>query len=73
MVDVDGDCISDLFMTVKNGGSTYYEIYLRRERLLLEADARQEIQKSNSTAGSQALKGMNSYCLVAREVISEDS
>lgn len=30
MIDLDGDCISDLFLTVKDGTKTYYEIYLRR-------------------------------------------
>jgi hypothetical protein len=34
LVDLDGDCISDLFMTVKDKhtGEEFYEIYLRRER-----------------------------------------
>lgn len=33
MVDFDGDCLSDLFMTVQDSSSSkvYYEIYLRRE------------------------------------------
>ncbi len=32
-VDFDGDCLSDLFMTVydASSGKTFYEIYLRRE------------------------------------------
>lgn len=35
MIDLDGDCISDLFLTVTDGYTTYYEIYLRRERMSL--------------------------------------
>ena len=33
MVDFDGDCLSDLFLTVQDvsSGRKYYEIYLRRE------------------------------------------
>ena len=33
MVDFDGDCMSDLFMTVKDESSSkvFYEIYIRRE------------------------------------------
>ena len=34
MVDFDGDCMSDLFLTVQeqdNPNKKYYEIYLRRE------------------------------------------
>ena len=32
-IDFDGDCLSDLFLTMidTNTGRTYYEIYLRRE------------------------------------------
>ena len=32
MIDFDGDCMTDLFVTVKSGGKSYYEIYLRREK-----------------------------------------
>ena len=32
MIDYDGDCMTDLFVTVRSGGVSYYEIYLRRER-----------------------------------------
>jgi len=37
MIDLDGDCLSDLFLTVKDvsTGSYYYEIYLRREKTTL--------------------------------------
>ena len=32
MVDFDGDCMVDLFVTIQSGGRTYYETYLRREK-----------------------------------------
>ena len=32
MLDFDGDCMSDLFLTSKHGGENYYEFYMRRER-----------------------------------------
>ena len=33
MVDFDGDCMADLFVTIQDltTGKKYYEIYLRRE------------------------------------------
>lgn len=33
MIDLDGDCMSDLFLTVTDvsNGKSYYEIYHRRE------------------------------------------
>jgi hypothetical protein len=36
LIDLDGDCVSDLFLTVydHNSTKTFYEIYLRRERLV---------------------------------------
>lgn len=36
LIDLDGDCISDLFLTVTDGKTSYYEIYLRRERISQE-------------------------------------
>ena len=40
MIDFDGDCLSDLFLTVTDQatGKSYYEIYLRREKSLLTED-----------------------------------
>jgi hypothetical protein len=37
MIDFDGDCLSDLFLTVVDiiTGKTYYEIYLRRENEII--------------------------------------
>lgn len=34
LIDFDGDCMADLFVTVQDltTGKKYYEIYLRRER-----------------------------------------
>lgn len=34
LIDLDGDCLSDLFLTVKDvsTGKQFYEIYLRREK-----------------------------------------
>ena len=32
MLDFDGDCMSDLFLTTEHAGETWYEIYARRER-----------------------------------------
>ena len=57
MVDFDGDCLSDLFITIQeedNPGKQYYEILLRREVF-------------NSDDGKS---GTNSFCLVQYEDIS---
>lgn len=34
LIDIDGDCMSDLFVTVTDSqtGKSYYEIYIRREK-----------------------------------------
>jgi len=32
MLDFDGDCMSDLFLTTEHAGEHFYEIYIRRER-----------------------------------------
>ena len=65
LIDLDGDCISDLFLTVKDTSSDkyFYEIYLRRDRS--KADVYQE-NTSNQN-------GLNSYCLVARQEIDAGS
>jgi hypothetical protein len=59
LIDLDGDCISDLFLNVKDAstGKHYYEIYLRRERLSLQEDDPEEVS------------GFNAFCLVAREEV----
>lgn len=61
LIDLDGDCISDLFLTVQNEGVSYYEIYLRREPIV---DPEMEPVPNN---------GKNVYCLVAREQVASDS
>ena len=63
MIDFDGDCVSDLFLTVKDQatGTTYYEIYLRRERA--------QLIKEDEDLATTKDTGLNSYCLVAREEI----
>jgi hypothetical protein len=69
MIDLDGDCLSDLFITVldKTTGINYYEIYLRREKATL-IDLTDNEPVNNTT-----FSGMNSFCLVAREEISKGS
>ena len=64
LVDFDGDCISDLFVTVEDKGKKYYEIYLRRERAKKLIKDETEVKEK-----SDGLKGLNSYCLVSRELI----
>ena len=67
MIDLDGDCLSDLFLTVKDvsTGTYFYEIYLRRERATLA--------EQNDPDTTETLSGMNSFCLVAREEIAAGS
>ena len=64
MVDFDGDCLADLFMTVEDGNDPsvkYYEIYLRQER------------KINNDAISRELltNGKQSFCLIQVDDISQ--
>ena len=64
LIDLDGDCISDLFLTVKDAstGKHYYEIYLRRERLSLQSD----------DSAAEEVSGFNAFCLVAREEVEPE-
>jgi hypothetical protein len=66
LIDFDGDCLSDLFLTVADisTGISYYEIYLRREKISV-TDETDTLDEKTS--------GMNSYCLVAREEIPENA
>lgn len=67
MLDFDGDCLSDLFLTVveQNTGKSFYEIYHRRV-----IDIEQETdEESEGNEKSEGLKGLNRYCLVSREEI----
>jgi len=68
LIDLDGDCLSDLFLTVKDmsTGNYFYEIYLRREKGTLVDNADLENNETTQT-------GLNSFCLVAREEISQGS
>ena len=66
VIDLDGDCLSDLFLTVRDveTGRHFYEIYLRRERL--------DSSFSESESGEDHVSGYNSFCLVAREEIEPE-
>ena len=55
MIDFDGDCLSDLFLTIQdddNPSKKYYEIYTRQEQ--------KEESSKTKTKGS----GLQSFCLV---------
>lgn len=69
LIDLDGDCLSDLFVTITDQatGKTYYEIYLRREREVAEETG--EEFTLNETSFDKTLQGLNSFCLVAREEV----
>ena len=62
MLDFDGDCMADLFLTVQDGenpSKKYYEVYLRRE----------QHQKAD-TLYKPATNGLKSLCLVQYDDIS---
>lgn len=85
MIDLDGDCMSDLFLTVEDAssGKKYYEIWLRREtHTPLDISSEQPVSfKAKGEKGSRfqvadddewpinMLTGLNSFCLVTREEI----
>ena len=66
-IDFDGDCLSDLFLTVQDGARTYYEIYLRREIEVAGED------DTLVTQDSDPIRGLNSLCLVAREEVPQST
>lgn len=68
LIDLDGDCLSDLFLTVKDvsTGNYFYEIYLRREKGTL-------VDSTDSDSNDNTQTGLNSFCLVAREEIVQGS
>jgi hypothetical protein len=70
LIDLDGDCYSDLFVTVQEitTGKTFYEIYLRRE-IEQSEDAEDAKQSNSSSPITTQLKGLNTYCLVSREEV----
>lgn len=80
LIDIDGDCMSDLFLTVEeiSSGRKFYEIWLRRETqttldLTKEAPTA-NASKVNKTSAEEdfpanTLTGLQSFCLVTREEI----
>ena len=86
LVDFDGDCLADLFMTVQDltTGKKYYEIYLRREKsetvdigkkvTQFTAQTNAANQTTTTTATTEeasVLAGLGSFCLVTREEVPE--
>lgn len=74
MIDFDGDCLSDLFLTVvdQSTGKSYYEIYLRRERESAGDDS-EDTPSLSVNETENTLRGLNTFCLVAREEIPASS
>ena len=86
LIDFDGDCMSDLFVTIQDltTGKKYYEIYLRRERSeSVDIGKKTIVNNSKTTAANETstnqsakdsvdvLNGLGSFCLVTREEIPE--
>ena len=83
MVDFDGDCMADLFLTVQDvsTGRKYYEIYLRREfsesmpihqtttTTNISASGTNQTTTSSSTS---EINGLGSFCLVSREAVPDN-
>lgn len=75
MIDIDGDCMSDLFLTVQDASSglKYYEIWIRREtQTVLDLTTNQITKPRQTEDGSipkDLLTGLQSFCLVSREEI----
>lgn len=77
LIDIDGDCMADLFLTVVDPSTqkTYYELYIRREVSVSDEDLESDFYaNSSSSSGISSssgsltmLKGMNAYCLVQRD------
>lgn len=62
MIDFDGDCLSDFFLTVQEQdqpNKKYYEIYIRREQW-----------QEDASPDEQKIDGLNSFCLVQYDDIS---
>lgn len=66
LIDFDGDCLSDLFITVTDQATNkqYYEIYLRREH-----ESNDDSIDDTQIINNEEIKGLNSFCLVTREEI----
>jgi hypothetical protein len=81
LIDIDGDCMADLFLTVEDSssGRKFYEIWLRREtQTTLDLSAEMPAPKSGKTMKhkdsdeefpANTLTGLQSFCLVTREEI----
>lgn len=74
LIDLDGDCMSDLFLTVEDtsSGRRFYEIWLRREvQTVLDLDSSKKSTKVNDDNEFPAdkLTGLQSFCLVDRAEI----
>lgn len=81
LIDLDGDCMADLFLTVEDSssGRKFYEIWLRREtQTTLDLSAEAPAPKAGKTVKqkqddeefpSNTLTGLQSFCLVTREEI----
>jgi hypothetical protein len=80
LIDIDGDCMSDLFLTVEDtsSGRKFYEIWLRRETqttldLTQEAPTAKAGKATKASADedfpANTLTGLQSFCLVTREEI----
>lgn len=78
MIDIDGDCMSDLFLTVQDAssGAKYYEIWVRRETqtLLNLNSGKTKVMpgakmEDSSEFPENTLTGLQSFCLVTREEI----
>ena len=70
MLDFDGDCMSDLFLTTKHGGENYYEFYMRRERT---RSVSQPASAASNTTEPTEITGFSSFCLVSREKLSSST
>ena len=87
LVDFDGDCMADLFVTVQDltTGKKYYEIYLRREvsesvKITTTSETQTSTPSNSTTAqtssaseeeSAEQLTGLGSFCLVQREEVPE--
>ena len=67
IIDFDGDCMSDLFLTVTDGYTTYYEIFMRRE---IDLDNEDESMQAHSNG---EVSGLNTFCLISRVELPRES
>lgn len=82
MIDFDGDCMADLFLTVQDvsSGRKYYEIYLRREKNEKMSTGGEIKTHGNATASDddssgpsfRVIDGLGSFCLVSREEVPDN-